>query len=109
MGKLIDAWFDACVEPRNPGGHGAWGILIKLDGTVVHTNSGYVGQGETISNNVSEYSGFIAAVDWILNANLLGVTIIRGDSKLVIMQLSSKWKVNGGLYLPYYEKAKYLL
>lgn len=109
MGSLIEAYFDACCEPVNPGGHGAWGILVKVDGVTVRMNNGYVGQGDSISNNVCEYSGFIAVVDWILNANLLGITIIRGDSKLVIFQLSGKWKVKGGLYIPFYEKAKYLL
>lgn len=38
----------------------------------------------------------------------LGVILVRGDSKLVIMQISGKWKVHGGLYLPYYAKAKEL-
>lgn len=109
MGQLIEAWFDAVTEPVNPGGHGAWGILVKVDGKKVHEGAGYVGNGPQISNNVSEYSGFNAAVDWILNKNLLGVTIIRGDSKLVIKQLSGEWKINGGLYLPYYYKASHLL
>jgi len=68
-----------------------------------------VAKGPEATNNVGEYAGFCAAVDWILNNNLLGVTIIRGDSKLVIMQLSGSWKVHGGKYLPYYYKAKHLL
>ncbi len=109
MGQLIEGWWDACTEPVNPGGHGAWGFLVKVDGQVVHTASGYVGHGPDVSNNVSEYQGFISLVDWILNQNMLGVTIIRGDSKLVIKQLSKEWKVKGGLYLPYYYKAVHLL
>lgn len=108
MGQLIQAWFDGVTEPINPGGFGAYGILIKVDRKKVFAEGHFVGSGEGISNNVSEYAGFCAAVDWILNANLLGVTIIRGDSKLVIMQLLNRWKVNGGLYLPYYHKARHL-
>lgn len=96
-------------EPVNPGGTAAYGILIKVDGEVKHAEGHLVVKGPEASNNVAEYSGFCAAVDWILTANLLGVTIIRGDSKLVIQQLSGFWKVNGGLYLPYYYKAKHLL
>src|SRR6266576_1071736 len=109
MGQLSEGWWDACTEPVNPGGHGAWGCLVKVDGQVGHTASGYVGHGPDVSNNVSEYQGFISLVDWILNQNMLGVTIIRGDSKLVIKQLSKEWKVKGGLYLPYYYKAVHLL
>jgi ribonuclease HI len=76
----------------------------------------YVGHGRLMSNNVAEYSGFCAAVEFILKNNLCPeAVIIRGDSKLVIYQLSpdprigKKWKVNGGLYFPYYQKAKQLL
>ncbi len=96
-------------EPINPGGTAAYGILIKVDGEVVYSEGHLVMKGPDSSNNVAEYAGFCAAVDWILNNNLLGVTIIRGDSKLVIMQLSGSWKVHGGKYLPYYYKAKHLL
>ena len=96
-------------EPVNPGGTAAYGILIKVDGAVVYSEGHLVVKGPDASNNVAEYAGFCAAVDWILTANLLGVTIIRGDSKLVIEQLSGRWKVNGGRYLPYYYKAVHLL
>lgn len=93
----------------NPGGTAAYGIMVKLDGQVVHTDGHLVVKGPEASNNVAEYAGFCAVVDWILNQNLLGVTIIRGDSKLVIMQLQNRWKVNGGKYLPYHYKARHLL
>lgn len=106
---IIEAYFDGCVEPQNPGGYGSYGVLVKVDGKETFSQGHFVGHGDNVSNNVCEYSGFCAAVDWILTANLLGVTIIRGDSKLVIQQLSGFWKVNGGLYLPYYYKAKHLL
>lgn len=109
MGRLIEAYFDGCVEPRNPGGYGSYGVMVKLDGKQMFGEGHFVGQGDDISNNVCEYAGFCAVVDWILNQNLLGVTIIRGDSKLVIMQLQNRWKVNGGKYLPYHYKARHLL
>lgn len=103
---MIEAWFDGCTEPRNPGGHGAWGGLIKVDGKEVFAKGGYVGNGPTISNNVSEYCAFIAVAEEILKHP--GVAIIRGDSKLVVMQLRGKWRVKGGLYKPFYDKAKVL-
>jgi len=109
MGVLVEAFFDGVCEPVNPGGTAAYGILVKVDGKPIHSDGHLVVKGPEASNNVAEYAGFCAAVDWILNQNLLGVTIIRGDSKLVIMQLQNLWKVNGGRYLPYYYKAKHLL
>lgn len=106
---IIEAYFDGVTEPQNPGGYGAYGVLVKVDGEVRFSNGAFVGKGPGISNNLCEYAGFCAAVDWILNQNLLGITIIRGDSKLVIMQLNGSWKVHGGLYVPLHNKAKYLL
>jgi ribonuclease HI len=37
-----------------------------------------------------------------------GVALIRGDSKLVVMQINGKWKIHGGLYVPFYKQAKAL-
>ena len=116
MGQLIEAYFDGVCEPRNPGGHGAYGYLVKLNGKVLVGEGAYVGYGPTISNNVAEYSGFCAALEYILANELYPeAVIVRGDSKLVIYQLSPdpklgrKWKVNGGLYYPFYQKAVRLL
>jgi ribonuclease H / adenosylcobalamin/alpha-ribazole phosphatase len=109
MGQMIEAFFDGVCEPTNPSGYAAYGVLIKVDGEVQHTGGAFVGRGSGMSNNVAEYAGMCAVLDWILNRNCLGVTIIRGDSKLVIEQLSGRWKVHGGAYVPYYEKAKHLL
>ena len=101
---MIEGWFDGCMEPRNPGGHGAWGALVKVDGTKVFESGGYIGHGPAYSNNCSEYAAFIAVAEEILKHP--GVAIIRGDSKLVVMQMNGKWKAKGGLYKPFYEKAK---
>jgi ribonuclease HI len=103
---MIEAWFDGVAEPVNPGGHGAWGGVVRVDGVTVFEKGGYIGHGKHISNNVSEYSAFIAVATEILKHP--GVAIIRGDSKLVINQINGTWNVNGGLYLPFYEKARTL-
>jgi ribonuclease HI len=106
---FIEAWFDGVTEPVNPGGYGAYGIFIKIDGEPRFGEGKFVGHGPEISNNLCEYAGVCAALDWILNQNLLGVTVIRGDSKLVISQLQGLWKIHGGRYVPFYHKAKHLL
>lgn len=93
----------AVGEPRNPGGHGGWGALVKIDGKTVWESSGYIPASYRTSNNVCEYSGMIAVLKHI--APIPGPAIIYGDSKLVIMQLQGRWRVNGGLYMPYYEEA----
>lgn len=105
----IEAWFDGVCEPRNPGGHAAWGIRICVDGEEIHTEGGYVGCSTEMSNNVAEYCGVCAVMRWVCASGLTGALTIRGDSKLVISQLSKRWRVNGGLYYPYYLKAVDLL
>lgn len=103
---MLEAYFDGCCEPRNPGGHAAYGAILLRDGLEVWSKGGYCGFGPKMSNNVAEYSGIAEVLD-----RLQGETdecLIRGDSKLVIMQLKRKWKINGGLYMPYYQKASIL-
>lgn len=110
---MIEAWFDGCCEPKNPGGHAAWGAVVHVDGQSVYRDGGYCGVGPRMSNNVAEYSGFCAALKEALKYP--GVILVRGDSRLVICQLSlmgarkcgysKKWKVNGGAYMPFYRQA----
>jgi ribonuclease HI len=112
--SLIEAWFDGCCEPKNPGGHAAWGALVKVNGREVYAAGGYCGVGRGMSNNVAEYSGFVAALTEALKYQ--GRIVVRGDSRLVICHLSleaaralnykSTWKVNGGAYMPFYQQAK---
>lgn len=115
---MIECWFDGCCEPKNPGGHAAWGAVVHVDGESVYRDGGYCGVGPTMSNNVAEYSGFVATLAEALKHR--GKRIhIRGDSRLVICQLFRKaamnlgyddlWKVNGGHYMPFYRQAKELL
>ncbi|HMD77089.1 MAG TPA: ribonuclease HI family protein [Terracidiphilus sp.] len=102
----IQGWFDGCCEPKNPGGHAAWGAVLHVNGESVYRAGGYCGVGPAMSNNVAEYSAFIAVATECLKYP--GFALIRGDSKLVVMQLNGRWKVHGGLYLPFYKQAKAL-
>lgn len=106
---LIEAWFDGCCEPYNPGGHASFGALIKVDGETVWQQSGYVGNGVKMSNNVAEYAGAIACMKQMVgmkfNNSPKHRIVMRGDSKLVINQLQGFWRVRGGLYVPHYKKA----
>ena len=99
-------WFDGCCEPVNPGGHAAWGALVRVDGATVFSEGGYCGVGPTMSNNCAEYQAFIAVATECLKYP--GIVTIRGDSKLVVEQLNGRWAVRGGYYVPFHEKAKKL-
>jgi ribonuclease HI len=103
--KMLEAWFDGCCEP-NPGGHAAWGAVLLRDGKKIWEDAGYCGFGSKMSNNVAEYSGVAAILERLQREEEL--CLIRGDSKLVIMQLQRKWRINGGLYTPFWQGAKAL-
>lgn len=100
----IECWFDGSTEPVNPGGHTSYGALVKRDDRVILSESGYVGVGPEMSNNVGEYAGVIAVLKFLIREKI-SEAIIFGDSKLVIKQLSGKWKAKQGLYIPYYREA----
>ena len=100
---MLTAYFDGCCEPKNPGGHAAWGAVIFRDEVRFWEDRGYCGSGPAMSNNVAEYSGMCAVLERLKQEQ--GPCVIYGDSKLVIMQLQRKWKVNGGLYMPFYTRA----
>jgi ribonuclease HI len=104
---MIEAWFDGVCEPKNPGGHAAYGALVKVNGVDVMREGAYVGFGSKMSNNVAEYSGMIAILAKIipLLQDHRDIAWIRGDSMLVVNQLRGTWEVHGGLYIPYFRKA----
>jgi ribonuclease HI len=59
------------------------------------------------SNNVAEYSGFLAILEYLLSTDLDDQTInIHGDSKLVIEQMQGNWRMKKGFYIATAKKAK---
>jgi len=103
----IRAWFDGACEPKNPGGHAAWGTVVEVDGAVVLEKLGYVGYGPGMTSNVAEYCGCIAVLEQI--AEHKGDAIVFSDSQMVINQMRGDWKVKKGAYVPYFKQAKTLL
>jgi len=68
------------------------------------------GREKETSNNVAEYSGFLAILEYLRSQNLHRESIvIFGDSNLVIQQMFGRWKMHGGHYIPIAQKAKELL
>lgn len=107
--EMIEVWYDGACEPVNPGGHTACGVLIKKNGQTLWEASRYIGCGDAMSNNVAEYSGMIAGMEYLIKEGLTGLPVIlRGDSMLSVRQMTGEWRVNGGLYLPYYRRAREL-
>jgi ribonuclease HI len=104
------AYIDGCCEPKNPGGNmGVGAFILNPERERIFEISEYFTaksmDGKT-SNNVAEYLGFIAVLEYFGRNNLQKEKIIIcGDSKLVINQMGGGWNCNGGIYEKYYHRA----
>lgn len=107
------AYVDGMCEPINPGGNiGVGAFILNKKRERIFTHSKYIKAGElggVTSNNIAEYMGIISVLEYMIANNWQNENIvICGDAKLSIMQMRGEWNANGGLYLPYYHKAKEL-
>jgi len=106
---MIEFYFDGACEPVNPGGHASYGYVIYHNKKKLEAVSGYVGVGPGMSNNVAEYEALVQALVMLNGLGLSKETILaRGDSMLVVNQMSGLWGSKGGLYIPYMNAAKTL-
>jgi ribonuclease HI len=104
------AYFDGACEPVNPGGTASYGAVIYKDDEKMWECSEVYGQGKLMSNNVAEYAGLIAVLEWFIEQELCDAEIVvKGDSMLVINQMFGTWKIKNGLYAPLANKASELL
>jgi ribonuclease HI len=113
----ITAYFDGACEPVNPGGYASFGAVVFIDGKRVWECSRLFkpkpGKEKETSNNVAEYSGFLAILEYLMEQKLhTKEVLIHGDSKLVIYQNSMDpqwgvvWRIKKGFYKPLALKAR---
>ena len=101
---MITAFFDGGAR-GNPGPAG-WGVYIVDDkGEVQAELSGSLG---TATNNVAEYHGLIAALQWAADRDLKQIAI-KGDSLLLIEQMRGNYKVKNEGLKPLHLKARLLV
>ena len=88
----------------NPGPAG-FGVRIEgPDGELIHEFAGAIG---VATNNVAEYRGLIAALEWA-RANDHRVVHIRSDSLLLVQQMNGNYKVKHPGLQPLYARARLL-
>jgi ribonuclease HI len=108
----IEAYFDGCCEPRNPGGTAAWGAYIVINKELVWEGSAIIGHGKGMTNNLAEHAGCLAILQWLHDNGLndgVDDIIIHGDSMLVIKQMSGEWKIQNGMYIKTARQSRELL
>jgi ribonuclease HI len=107
---VIECYFDGCCEPVNPGGTASYGAVVFVAKKRVWECSELFipvpGREKETSNNVAEYSGFLAILEYLLANSLDDHPVkIHGDSKLVIEQMQGNWRMKKGFYLHVARKA----
>jgi ribonuclease HI len=104
---MIVVYIDGLCEPVNPGGTATFGYVIRDDsGSIIASKFGIVGKGPAMSNNVAEYAALCEALGFLLRKKRENSpTEVRGDSALVVNQMSGKWKLRKGLYSEKYQEA----
>ncbi|MHB1698856.1 MAG: ribonuclease HI family protein [Acidobacteriaceae bacterium] len=86
----------------NPGPAG-FGVYIQdEDGTVLAELSEFIG---VKSNNVAEYSGLLASLEWALQNGHTRLRVVS-DSELMVKQIKGQYKVASPDLRPLYEEAK---
>jgi ribonuclease HI len=101
---VITAFFDGGAR-SNPGPAG-YGVYIVDDHDNVQAElHGSLG---IATNNVAEYNGLIAALQWAIDHSLTQITI-KGDSLLIIEQMRGNYKVKNEGLRPLYHQAKMLV
>lgn len=91
---MITIYFDGLCEPINPNGVATYGYVIYQDGKSIKKGCRVIGEGRGMTNNVAEYSGLKRALEWLNEQNINDdIITIRGDSMLVIKQMSGDWQV----------------
>jgi len=118
---MLDVYIDGACEPVNPGGTASYGVVVFRDTPEanyirsdpylnrVWEEGKIIGSGPEMSNNVGEYAGLIAFLEWYQSQDLWEEATIYSDSKMVVNQMGSNWKARQGLYVPYYRRASSLV
>ena len=101
---MITAYFDGGAR-SNPGPAG-YGVYIVDDaGAVLAELHGSLG---VATNNIAEYNGLIAALQWAIDNGLTSLTV-KGDSQLIIEQMRGNYKVKNEGLKPLHLKARMLV
>ena len=97
----------ACTDGASKGNPGPSGIgfLIEKDGVVLEECCEYIGKA---TNNIAEYTAFIAAVKRMKELEASDV-IIYSDSELAVKQINGFYKVKNKGLKPLYSKVIKLL
>jgi ribonuclease HI len=103
--KPASATYRANIDGGSRGNPGpaAYGVLIRdARGEIVAKMKKYIGR---MTNNVAEYYGLIAAMDYVQSHGIRGLRV-ESDSELLVKQMRGQYKVRSADLQPLFERAK---
>ena len=100
---IYEMYFDGCSK-GNPGSSGAGAVIYK-NGEEIWSNSYFVGENAT--NNVAEYFGLIRGLKRAIKMNIHHL-LVKGDSQLIIKQMTGQYQVKSESMVELYNIAKEL-
>jgi ribonuclease HI len=90
-------YFDGACGPVNPGGIATFGWrFVGPDGQLLASEQGEVCRGPGATNNVAEWHALWRALQFLAARGWQGQLRIYGDSRLVINQLTGRWRCHKG-------------
>ena len=101
---MITAYFDGGAR-ANPGPAGYGVYIVDDNGQVLAELSGSLG---IATNNVAEYNGLLAALQWAVSHGQPKVQI-RADSELLVKQMRGEYKVKNAGLQPLHARARLLV
>lgn len=101
---MITAYFDGGAR-SNPGPAGYGVYIVDDSGNVLAELSGSLGN---TTNNIAEYNGLIAALQWAVDHDVKRLAI-KGDSQLIIEQMRGNYKVKNEGLKPLHLRARMLV
>ena len=101
--------FDGACQPPRGGGVATFGYTIQGGGFLAE-ESGLATRpySDRATNNVAEYVGAIRALEWLVEQRYAGEVVVRGDSQLVIRQMTGEYEVKADHLRAYHERLRQL-
>lgn len=111
--SMLELYFDGACS-KNPGGVASAGYVVYLGGKKMFEGGPFkICSGRGATCNVAEWAAVKLGLQWILdNWNRVSQATslqIKGDSILVVNQLSGEWRVHKKHLKPYYSQCQKLL
>ncbi len=132
---MLEVFFDGSSIPNDRTGIPCYAFIVKKDGKIIHSSHGLASKPNSneATNNVAEYVALIKSLEWLIengyasvpedeirsplfastdrtkNPSLQENITIKGDSALVVKQVTGKFKVRTPHIKPFHKKAVSLM